>query len=114
MNVAYGLSPSWRGRGLATRAVPLACRYAAGEGGVKAMIQVEPENPASAVLGGQGSPPPGRRTARTAHASTGTSGTCVPPASELCVDQARRHRGSRRRSDPSISARTQPPWTASG
>ncbi|MFJ6659898.1 GNAT family N-acetyltransferase [Streptomyces sp. NPDC091377] len=50
VNVAYGLYPSWRGRGLATRAVLLACRYAAGEGGAEAVIQVEPENPASAAV----------------------------------------------------------------
>ena len=50
VNVAYGLYPSWRGRGLATRAVRLACQYAASEGGVQAVIQVEPENPASAAV----------------------------------------------------------------
>lgn len=49
VNVAYGLYPSWRGRGLATRAVLLATRYAASEGGAEAVIQVEPENPASAA-----------------------------------------------------------------
>ncbi|MFF5446192.1 GNAT family N-acetyltransferase [Streptomyces sp. NPDC012888] len=50
VNVAYGLYPSWRGRGLATRAVLLASRYAAGEGAAEAVIQVEPENPASAAV----------------------------------------------------------------
>lgn len=50
VNVAYGLYPSWRGRGLATRAVLLASRYAAREGGAEAVIQVEPENPASAAV----------------------------------------------------------------
>lgn len=50
VNVAYGLYPSWRGRGLATRAVLLASRYAAGEGGREAVIQVDPENPASAAV----------------------------------------------------------------
>ncbi|MEU5384792.1 GNAT family N-acetyltransferase [Kitasatospora cineracea] len=50
VNVAYGLYPPWRGRGLATRAVLLASRYAAGEGGTEAVIQVEPENPASAAV----------------------------------------------------------------
>lgn len=50
VNVAYGLYPSWRGRGLATRAVLLATRYAASEGGAEAVIQVEPENPASAAV----------------------------------------------------------------
>lgn len=50
VNVAYGLYPSWRGRGLATRAVLLASQYAASEGGEEAVIQVEPENPASAAV----------------------------------------------------------------
>ncbi|MGI5325297.1 GNAT family N-acetyltransferase [Actinomadura nitritigenes] len=50
VNVAYGLYPSWRGRGLATRAVLLASQYAASEGGAEAVIQVEPENPASAAV----------------------------------------------------------------
>lgn len=50
VNVAYGLYPSWRGRGLATRAVLLASRYAADEGGAEAVIQVEPDNPASAAV----------------------------------------------------------------
>ncbi|MEU6922563.1 MULTISPECIES: GNAT family N-acetyltransferase [unclassified Streptomyces] len=50
VNVAYGLYPFWRGRGLATRAVLLASQYAAGEGGEEAVIQVEPENSASAAV----------------------------------------------------------------
>ncbi|MFC8720675.1 GNAT family N-acetyltransferase [Kitasatospora sp. NPDC057198] len=50
VNVAYGLYPAWRGRGLATRAVLLAARYAAGAGGAEAVIQVDPENPASAAV----------------------------------------------------------------
>ncbi|MEU2507373.1 GNAT family protein [Streptomyces sp. NPDC007863] len=50
VNVAYGLYPSWRGRGLATRAVVLASRYAAAEGAREAVIQVDPENPASAAV----------------------------------------------------------------
>ncbi|MEV6200155.1 GNAT family N-acetyltransferase [Streptomyces sp. NPDC051771] len=50
VNVAYGLYPSWRGRGLATRAVVLAARYAAAEGAREAVIQVDPENPASAAV----------------------------------------------------------------
>ncbi|MFG2601891.1 GNAT family N-acetyltransferase [Streptomyces sp. NPDC048462] len=50
VNVAYGLYPSWRGRGLATRAVLLVSQYAASEGGAEAVIQVEPENPASAAV----------------------------------------------------------------
>ncbi|MFD0331862.1 GNAT family N-acetyltransferase [Streptacidiphilus monticola] len=47
---AYGLYPPWRGRGLATRAVLLASRYAAGEGAAEAVIRVEPGNPASAAV----------------------------------------------------------------
>ncbi|MGW7458335.1 GNAT family N-acetyltransferase [Streptomyces sp. NPDC054797] len=50
VNVAYGLYPSWRGRGLATRAVLLASQYAAAQGGEEAVIQVDPENPASAAV----------------------------------------------------------------
>ncbi|GHG92151.1 GNAT family N-acetyltransferase [Streptomyces lanatus] len=50
VNVAYGLYPAWRGRGLATRAVLLVCRYAAGEGVSGAVIQVEPGNAASAAV----------------------------------------------------------------
>ncbi|MFF4172789.1 GNAT family N-acetyltransferase [Streptomyces sp. NPDC001744] len=50
VNVAYGLYPAWRGRGLATRAVLLACRYAAGEGADQAVIQVDPENTGSAAV----------------------------------------------------------------
>lgn len=40
VNVAYGLYPSWRGRGLATRAVLLVSRYAASEGAKEAVIRV--------------------------------------------------------------------------
>jgi RimJ/RimL family protein N-acetyltransferase/predicted kinase len=50
VNVAYGLYPAWRGRGLATRAVLVACRYAAGEGADQAVIQVAPQNPGSAAV----------------------------------------------------------------
>ncbi|MEU6878847.1 GNAT family N-acetyltransferase [Streptomyces sp. NPDC046712] len=50
VNVAYGLYPSWRGRGLATRAVLLASQYAAAEGGEEAVIRVDPQNPASAAV----------------------------------------------------------------
>ncbi|MER6299255.1 GNAT family N-acetyltransferase [Kitasatospora sp. NPDC001539] len=50
VNIAYGLYPSWRGRGLATRAVLLVCRYAAGEGADQAVIQVAPDNPGSAAV----------------------------------------------------------------
>ncbi|CAL9624926.1 GNAT family N-acetyltransferase [Streptomyces sp. enrichment culture] len=50
MNVAYRLYSSWRGRGLATRAVLLASRYAVIEGAHEVVIQVDPENPASAAV----------------------------------------------------------------
>ena len=50
VNVAYGLYPAWRGRGLATRAVLLVCRYAAGVGSEEAVIQVEPGNAASMAV----------------------------------------------------------------
>lgn len=48
VNVAYGLYPAWRRRGLATRAVDLVCRYAAELDATVAVIKVEPENSASA------------------------------------------------------------------
>ncbi|GHA92040.1 GNAT family N-acetyltransferase [Streptomyces termitum] len=50
VNVAYGLYPSWRGRGLATRAVLLLLPYVAREGGREAVIKVDPGNPASAAV----------------------------------------------------------------
>ncbi|WP_431035915.1 GNAT family N-acetyltransferase [Streptomyces sp. P6-2-1] len=50
VNVAYGLYPARRGRGLATRAVRLVCGYAAAEGAVEAVIQVEPDNHASVAV----------------------------------------------------------------
>ncbi|GAA2985573.1 hypothetical protein JCM13580A_02730 [Streptomyces drozdowiczii] len=68
VNVAYGLYPSWRGRGLATRAVLLACQYAARVGGEQAVIQVEPENPASAAVAQRAGFIPGRPT----HGKDGT------------------------------------------
>ncbi|MFJ9950785.1 GNAT family N-acetyltransferase [Kitasatospora sp. NPDC091207] len=61
VNIAYGLYPSWRGRGLATRAVLLASRYAAGEGGAEVVIQVEPVNSASAAVAQRAGFTPGRR-----------------------------------------------------
>jgi RimJ/RimL family protein N-acetyltransferase len=42
--LAYGLYPNWRGRGLATRAVNLVCRYAGEHGAMEAVIRVEPDN----------------------------------------------------------------------
>jgi RimJ/RimL family protein N-acetyltransferase len=49
-NLAYGLYPQWRGKGLATRAVVLACEYAAGLGCAEAVIRCEPENARSAAV----------------------------------------------------------------
>ncbi|MFJ7251115.1 GNAT family N-acetyltransferase [Streptomyces sp. NPDC098085] len=68
VNVVYGLYPSWRGRGLATRAVLLASPYAAGAGGGEAVIQVEPENPASAAVARRAGFTPGKQ----AHGKNGT------------------------------------------
>ncbi|MEU9595365.1 GNAT family N-acetyltransferase [Streptomyces sp. NPDC048109] len=68
VNVAYGLYPSWRGRGLATRAVLLATRYAASEGEAEAVIQVEPANPASAAVARRAGFTPGQQT----HSKDGT------------------------------------------
>jgi RimJ/RimL family protein N-acetyltransferase len=68
VNVAYGLYPSWRGRGLATRAVLLASQYAASEGGQEAVIQVEPGNPASAAVAQRAGFTPGEHT----HSKDGT------------------------------------------
>ncbi|WP_157245600.1 GNAT family N-acetyltransferase [Nonomuraea typhae] len=48
VNLAYGLYPAWRGRGIATRAVTLACRHARSAGAAEAVITVDPENLASA------------------------------------------------------------------
>ncbi|QKW11203.1 GNAT family N-acetyltransferase [Streptomyces sp. NA04227] len=62
VNVAYGLYPSWRGRGLATRAVLLASRYAGTAGGKQAVIRVEPENLASAAVARRAGFTPGGRT----------------------------------------------------
>ncbi|MFE6867367.1 GNAT family N-acetyltransferase [Kitasatospora sp. NPDC057692] len=50
VNIAYGLYPAWRGRGLATRAVHLVGRYAAQEGAAEGVIRVDPENLASAAV----------------------------------------------------------------
>lgn len=62
VNVAYGLYPSWRGRGLATRAVRLVCQYAADEGAEEAVIRVEPENRASAAVARRAGFAPGGQT----------------------------------------------------
>jgi RimJ/RimL family protein N-acetyltransferase len=49
-NLAYGLYPRWRGRGLATRSVRLACVYAASLGCAEAVIRCEPANARSAAV----------------------------------------------------------------
>lgn len=72
VNVAYGLYSSWRGRGLATRAVLLASQYAASEGGVEAVIKVEPENSASAAVARRAGFTPGKPT----HGKDGTRFDC--------------------------------------
>ncbi|MFF9899472.1 GNAT family N-acetyltransferase [Streptomyces longispororuber] len=49
-NIAYGLYPAWRGRGLATRAVDLVCRYTATAGARVGVIRVDPGNTASEAV----------------------------------------------------------------
>ncbi|MFE7624128.1 GNAT family N-acetyltransferase [Streptomyces sp. NPDC057509] len=68
VNFAYGLYPSRRGRGPATRTVLLASQYAASEGGAEAVIQVEPENPASSAVAQRAGFTPGKPT----HGKDGT------------------------------------------
>jgi RimJ/RimL family protein N-acetyltransferase len=49
--LAYGLYPEWRGRGLATRAVHLACRYLRDRGDVdRVLIVTDARNRASAAV----------------------------------------------------------------
>ncbi|AJT42937.1 hypothetical protein UM93_06665 [Psychromicrobium lacuslunae] len=50
VNISYGLYPGFRGRGLASRAVCLACAYAGRLGATTAIIKVEPENLASLAV----------------------------------------------------------------
>lgn len=50
VNLSYGLYPAWRGRGLATRAVALACDYAAELGAEAAVIRCESANRRSAAV----------------------------------------------------------------
>jgi RimJ/RimL family protein N-acetyltransferase len=68
VNIAYGLYPTWRGRGLATRAVLLASRFVASEGGKEAVIRVEPENTASAAVAQRAGFTPAKHT----HGEDGT------------------------------------------
>ncbi|MGC5009498.1 GNAT family N-acetyltransferase [Streptosporangium sp. DT93] len=53
VNISYGLYPAWRGRGIATRAVGLACLHAATIGASEAVIKVDPENTASTAVAGR-------------------------------------------------------------
>ncbi|WP_392870898.1 GNAT family N-acetyltransferase [Streptomyces sp. LN499] len=62
VNVAYGLYPSWRGHGLATRAVVLVSQYAASESGQEAVIQVNPDNSASAAVAQRAGFAPSKQT----------------------------------------------------
>lgn len=50
VNLSYGLYPKFRGRGLASRSVLLACDYAGRLGATAAVIKVEPENLASSAV----------------------------------------------------------------
>ncbi|WP_245573138.1 GNAT family N-acetyltransferase [Amycolatopsis benzoatilytica] len=59
VNVAYGLYPTWRGQGHATRAVRLAADYAARVGAKRAVIKVEPENGASCAVAARAGFEPG-------------------------------------------------------
>ncbi|MEX1654811.1 hypothetical protein ABZ960_16725 [Streptomyces pseudovenezuelae] len=72
---------------MATRAVLLVSRCAAGEGGKEAAIRVEPENAASAAVAQRaGFILAKTRTARAGHVSTGTSGTCASrPSDDLAA-----------------------------
>jgi RimJ/RimL family protein N-acetyltransferase len=50
-NLAYGLYPAWRGRGVATRAVQLACGFLRDRGDIDwAVIMIDPRNQASAAV----------------------------------------------------------------
>ncbi|MFI6216001.1 GNAT family N-acetyltransferase [Nocardia brasiliensis] len=50
-NLAYGIYPQWRKRGIATRAVELACRYLrTADLATYAVIRVDPDNHASAAV----------------------------------------------------------------
>ncbi|HEX4249125.1 MAG TPA: GNAT family N-acetyltransferase [Pseudonocardia sp.] len=50
VNLSYGVYPSWRRQGIATRAVLLACQFAAGMGAVRAVIRADVLNLASAAV----------------------------------------------------------------
>ncbi|MBF6299066.1 GNAT family N-acetyltransferase [Nocardia amamiensis] len=50
-NLAYGVYPAWRGRGVASRAVALACKYLTdNQVADHAVIRVHPDNHASAAV----------------------------------------------------------------
>jgi RimJ/RimL family protein N-acetyltransferase len=50
VNLSYGVYPPWRRQGIATRAVLLACQFAAGMGAVRAVIRADVRNLASAAV----------------------------------------------------------------
>jgi RimJ/RimL family protein N-acetyltransferase len=50
VNISYGIYPAWRGRGLAARAVQLACQHAIARGASRAVIRTDARNPASAAV----------------------------------------------------------------
>lgn len=49
-NIAYGIYPAWRNRGIATSAVLAACRHAASHGVTTAVIRVDQRNAPSAAV----------------------------------------------------------------
>jgi len=50
VNIAYGLYPQWRGRGLVTRAVEVVCGFAGRRGARQAVIRCAVGNPRSAAV----------------------------------------------------------------
>ncbi|WP_199043919.1 GNAT family N-acetyltransferase [Glycomyces salinus] len=64
VNLAYGIYAAWRRRGIATRAVLLACDYAHRAGAARAAIRCEAANrPSAAVARSAGFTAAGRRSA---------------------------------------------------
>ncbi|WP_457964761.1 GNAT family N-acetyltransferase [Arthrobacter sp. D1-29] len=50
VNISYGLYPSWRGRGIATRALLLAGAHAAAAGAAQGVLRIEPGNTSSVAV----------------------------------------------------------------
>lgn len=50
VNVAYGLYPAWRGKGVASRAADLACDHALTNGATAVIIRADPRNQASLAV----------------------------------------------------------------